>query len=374
MSEASVILPYAVACVQGYWENYNPNIHREFEDDAFKQRNLRRMCDYIDACFNVGANPMPVKVVVFTEFCIGGLYTPHTTTEEVKHHQAITIPGPETDVLAAKAKEHNVYIVANNHENDPTRPDFFFNTAFIINPDGKIILKYRKLNTFFGCAPHDIYSEYVNPVTGRKQDLFPVVDTRIGRLACMVCADMGLPELPRIYALKGADLILRCSSGYSWDSALMSLRVRALDNTIYMASANWAGQIISTDPLGDGRIPHTVDTRRGGGSMIVDYGGNVIAEAEGRTPQLVIGAIDVMTLRENRKRWTQPNLGRGNALAMTRTEMFAPYYNRTIYPPDDVLKHGPMIHHNDEKTLARRAQALKNLESFQDVYSENSVD
>ena len=58
---------------------------------------------------------------------------------------------------------------------------------------------------------------------------------------------------------------------------------------------------------------------------------------------------------------------------MTRTEMFAPYYNRTIYPPDDVLKNGPMRHHNDPKTKQRREQALQNLEGFVDVYSEDSV-
>jgi len=153
------IQPWTAACVQANWENYNPNVWGEFEGDTLKKRNLDMMCAYIDACFTVGALQRPVKLVCFPEFSIGGLYTTTTSNDDVKQWEAISIPGPETDRLAEKAKQYNIYIAAVNHENDPDYPDYFFNTAFIINPKGKIILKYRKLNTQFGCNPHDIFDE-----------------------------------------------------------------------------------------------------------------------------------------------------------------------------------------------------------------------
>lgn len=368
-----VIKPYTVCAVQVYWEVSNPNIRGEFEE-KFKERNLQRMCDSIDAC-SVGpiASPVPVKLICFPEFSIGGCYNSKTTTEEVKKYQAITIPGPETDVLAEKAKQYKIYIAAVNHENDPAIPDFFFNTAFIINPEGKIILKYRKLNCLFGCSPHDILSEYKNPITGTCEP-FPVVDTRIGRLACMICSDLHWPEIPKIYALKGAEVLLRLAAGYSVGIARSTLRVRAEDNTIYIVNENWAAGVLTTEQLGDTRIITNVDASEGGGCMIIDYQGNVIAEAQGNAPQIVTGAIDIMALRESRKYYRPIYvIKKGDMVAQTRTELYAPYYNKMIFPPNQVLTEGPMNYGGDPSVQKRRNQALENREQFLDFYSENNV-
>ena len=77
-----------------------------------------------------------------------------------------------------------MYLAAVNLELDPVWPDFCFNTGFIINPKGKVILKYRKTVTnnplTVTCSAHDIMEKYTDPITG-KYDPFPVVDTAIGR-------------------------------------------------------------------------------------------------------------------------------------------------------------------------------------------------
>jgi len=365
-----VIQPWTAACVQANWENYNPNVRGEFEGDTLKKRNLDMMCAYIDACFVVGAMPRPVKLVCFPEFGIGGLYNPWTTTEEVKKYQAVTIPGPETDMLAAKAKQYKTYIAAVNHENDPVRPDFFFNTAFIINPEGKIILKYRKLNTIFGCNPHDIFDEYRDPITG-EHDFFPVVETKIGRLSCGICADIMIPEIPKIYALKGADVWLHLTSGNGWGYPVDRLRMRAIDNTIYVVHENWAARVLTTEQLGNTRIATHLTTTGGGGSMVIDPYGTIIAQANGTSEQLVMGDIDVMTLREKRK--ATMLLGGGNAVSWTRTELYAPYYNKTIFPPNKVIEEGPMKHRDDEGSTRRRKQALENVIKGHNFYSEDEV-
>jgi predicted amidohydrolase len=367
------IKPWAVCLVQANWENYNPNLKGELEGEAFKKRNLEMMCAYIDACFSMSPRPKPVRLVCFPEFSIGGMYGRNTTTEEVKKYEAITIPGPETEVLAEKARQYNTYIAAVNHENDPVIPDYFFNTAFIINPKGKIILKYRKLNNLYGCNPHDIYDKYVNPITGKK-DFFPVVDTEIGRLSVGICADIYIPEIPKVFALKGADIWLHLTSSRSWLLDTHLLIARALDNTIYVAHENWASRVLTTLGEGAGKFSTHIDSFEGGGCMVIDPFGRILSEANGTAEQLVVAEIDVEKLREKRKVFVQLRGDNGNSLAWTRTELFRQYYNRTIFPPNGVLRDGPMKHSNDETLAKRRSEAMENLKGFLDFYYEEDVE
>jgi len=362
-----VIKRYSACCVQAYLEDFNPDIRGEFEGDELKMRNVEMMCDYIDAIFFHGESS--VKLVCFGEFGIGGKYAAKTTVEEVKKYEAISIPGPETDILAAKAKQHGIYITACNHENDPALPDNFMNTAFIINPKGKIILKYRKVDTQFGCAPHDIHDKYLNPITGTR-DYFPVVDTEIGRLACMICADIGSPEIPRIYALKGAEVLLHCNGGHVGEIDRIKIRARAADNTIYVVTDNRAGEVLLSKKVGDIRLPIRLGAGSGcGGSMIIGPYGKIIKEANGTSPQLVSGPIDIMDLREKRQMWLKG--GVGNYVARRRTEMYEPHFSRTIFPPNGVLMDGPMKRAHDETVTKRRKQAVRNILDGYDFYSED---
>jgi predicted amidohydrolase len=331
------------------------------------------MCDYIDHVFQAAVLPTQVRLFCFPEFGIGGHYSFQDTTADVKRQEAISIPGVETEALAARAKKYNCYIAAVNNENDPAYPDNFFNTAFIINPKGKIILKYRKMNIAFGLNPHDILDNYVNPITGVK-DYFPVVDTELGRLGCFICGDLGMPEIPRIYALKGCEVLLHLSSGYSWEMVINLLRARAVDNTIYMVHENW-GSITISERNFNGTPLTFSSSRGGGGSCIIDYNGDFIVRAEGNTPQVVLGMVDVARLRREREQWRRPNpFGQGgNFLANTRTELYAPFYSRSIYPPNTRKDGSVMAGPHDDSSRERRQMALANLKKFHDFYSEESV-
>jgi hypothetical protein len=176
--------------------------------------------------------------------------------------------------------------------------------------------------------------------------------------------------------MKGAELLLRLSSGYSWELARQTLRVRANDSTIYIASTNWAAAVLTSEKLGNSRVTTQVNARGGGGgSMIIDYNGNIIAEATSDSPQLVMGYIDIMKLRKERELWKSANpLGtRGNYLANMRTELYAPYYARTVYPPNGYFKDGPQQGAFDEIINRRRKQSLANLKGFHDWYREDEV-
>ena len=130
----------------------------------------------------------------------------------------------------------------------------------------------------------------------------------------------------------------------------------------YIVNDNYAGAIIGDfiDTSNDGGIVS------GGGSAIYDYLGNVIAEAQDATSQLVIGTVDIMALRKFREAGT-------DGVSGFRAELYAPYYARTIFPPNKILKEGPLEHVTDPKVLRWKAEATANRAGLYDFYSEKDV-
>jgi len=345
------------------------------------EKNLERYCGLIDYC--CGGNLAgrdgfaiagPVKLVTFGEFSITGAYMGVDPGEkrfgnrDVVKHLAIRIPGPETDVLARKAKQYGVYIAAVNFEADPEWPDFHLNTGFLLNPEGKIILKYRKILTDqpveISCSPHDVMDRYRNPITG-KFDPFPVVDTAIGRLAIMVCNDLNAPEIPRIYSMKGAEVVMHLTSGLSSSGAgwhahgvIEALkRSRAYDNAVYFVQADWGPELGATFPR----------SRNQSRSAIFEYTGRELARAEDSSEMVVRARVDIEAARQFRAQFYK------NPLSMMRAELYAPYYSGTIYPPNTFLKNGPIEATLDEMQRGYFNQAAENLAKRQDFYSEKDV-
>ena len=82
-----------------------------------------------------------------------------------------------------------------------------FNTNFIIGPEGDIVLKYHKWHIpayiGLGTSPHDLFTEYCEKIGGDIKDLFPVIDTSIGKLGTMTCHDGCTPEVSRALGYNG---------------------------------------------------------------------------------------------------------------------------------------------------------------------------
>ena len=345
-----------------------------FKDNI--KKNLDHYCDLIDFChdkfFSVSG---PMRLIAFGEFCITGLYWACNrgdktfNNREVIKHLAIRIPGDETNVLAQKAIQHNCYIAAANLEYDPEWPDFHFNCGFLINPKGKIVLKYRKITTSnqpveFGCSPHDMLREYRNPIT-KKFDPFPVVETSIGRIAIMVCGDLRAPEIPRIYSLKGADMLLRLTSGYSDSMSGLfpegivesTLLVRAHDNAMYLINCNRGHEVGSIMP----------EARAGAGSMISDYMGNSLVKARDSNEVVIRARVDIQACRKYRHTYFL------NPVTMIRSELFYPYFSKSVYPPNSFLEDGPIEELLNRKQLQLYEQAVENMKKCYDSYSEEEV-
>jgi predicted amidohydrolase len=112
------------------------------------------------------------------------------------------VPGEETDKLAEKAVELDAYINGVVLEYDPEwGEDLVFNTSFILDPNGKVILKYRKmmpaLHFETAASPHDLLEDYYKKYGKGKallEVMFPVVETEIGKLGAIICMDGHFPE------------------------------------------------------------------------------------------------------------------------------------------------------------------------------------
>ncbi|WP_020595617.1 nitrilase-related carbon-nitrogen hydrolase [Spirosoma panaciterrae] len=246
------------------------------------------------------------------------------TVEQWVDKAALEIDGRLYEAISAMVQRQQVYFSGNVYEQDPFFPELYFQTSFIMGPNGDVLLRYRRLNTLFTPTPHDVWELYLEAYG--YDSLFPVAKTNIGNLACIASDDILYPEVARCLTMQGAEVLLHSSS--ELNSPLptakgIAKQARAIENMAYVVSANSAGIVGSSIPA------NTTD----GGSSIIDPKGLILAKA-GSGESLVANAdIDLAALREFRQRPSASNL-----LARQRTELYAGSYTKhTAYPPGTLL-------------------------------------
>ncbi|MDO3385740.1 carbon-nitrogen hydrolase [Gilvimarinus sp. SDUM040013] len=183
--------------------------------------------------------------------------------------QAETIPGPTTTTLGAVARELGIVIVASLFEKRAT--GLYHNTAVVIERDGTIAGKYRKMH-----IPDDpgFYEKfYFTP-----GDLgFEPIATSVGRLGVLVCWDQWFPEAARLMAMAGAEFLIY-PTAIGWcpsdepdekqrqkDAWVTVQRAHAVANGVPVISVN--------------RVGHEVDP--GGGEGIDFWGNSFVAGPQG---------------------------------------------------------------------------------------------
>ena len=306
-----------------------PHVEVATDRDGIR-RNLDRALDMIE--FGVGYYwEVPVRLAVFPEYFLQGVTTPGKGEHGIKEFmkKAITFDDDEILALVEKCREHSMYIAAGGVvEEVRAFPGRWFNTAFILGPGG-VELVYRKYHVpasiGLGTSPHDMWDEYGAAVGTDIKDLFPVLDTPIGKLGCMTCHDGATPEVSRALGFNGVEVIchpvaLQEVEGVSapWDFWMFSRRTRAHDNMAYLLGSNWG----------------TVDYRFypkafcAGNSFAIDYTGMVMRHASYPEEQVLAAVIDIEALREHRTRINH------NMWVDVRTEAFRQIYEDPIYPPN----------------------------------------
>ena len=263
-----------------------------------------------------------LKLVVVPEYFLTG-YPLGDSISGWAVKAALAIDGPEYQRLGDLCRDCGVYFSGNAYELDLHFPGLYFQTSFIIDDQGHLILRYRRLVSMFSPTPHDLWDRYLE-IYG-LEGVFPVADTPLGRLACVASEEILYPEIARSLALRGAEVLLHSSSEVSSTRLTpkdIAKRARAHENNCWLISANSAGML-------DVDMPNqSVD----GLSKVVDYLGEVRAEAGSGESMAAQANIDIGALRHYRAR-----PGMGNMLARQRLGVFAATYAGTVYPANTML-------------------------------------
>jgi len=193
--------------------------------------------------------------------------------------QAEPIPGYTTDFLCSEAKKYGVYIHGGSITELIPNEKKFYNTTAMINDKGEIIAKYRKLHTFDVTLPDGTVNMESEKVLPGKDVV--TVNTEYGKLGFSICYDIRFPELFRLLAIKGAQIIFTPANFTMptgkdhWDTIL---RTRAIENTCYIVAAGQIGKKTNFTAFGN--------------SMIIDPWGTIIAKAKDE-PSVAVAEIDL---------------------------------------------------------------------------------
>lgn len=237
-----------------------------------KEENLKRMTE---AVHRVKQLYPEVSLIVFPECAVTGYECP-------EQYAIVAEPWPGGEslrTLSALAREVDVALVYGFVESDSQGEQTrFYNSAALIERDGTPLGRYRKTHLVEGMET-DFFE---------AGDEFPVFDTSFGKVGIMICWDCVFPEVARMLAVNGAELILvpeAVEKGIEreWDLALAA---RAFDNVAYVASCNHVGTDRSLSYFGRSAIYAPL--------------GEIISQA-GEDEQILTATIDYALLRERRE-------------------------------------------------------------------------
>ena len=256
------------------------------------QGNIERLKANIRRAASEGA-----ELVVLQELH-NGLY--FCQTEDTRLFDlAEPIPGPSTETFGELARELGIVLVLSLFER--RAPGLYHNTAVVLERDGSIAGKYRKMH-----IPDD--PAYYEKFYFTPGDLgFEPIDTSVGRLGVLVCWDQWYPEAARLMAMRGADLLIY-PTAIGWESSdtdeekarqlgawVTVQRGHAVANGLPVVSVNRVGH--EPDPSGQ-----TNGIRFWGNSFVAGQQGELLAELSNDEETVRVVEVD-MARSENVRRW-----------------------------------------------------------------------
>ncbi len=252
--------------------------------------NLDHMLELIDKAQFFGGRK---DLLCFHEFPIQG-WNPWDREEILR--LAIEIPGPETEAIAAKARQYNCYIKFGAYARDKNWPGHILSITSIIGPDGKLVARDWKARNIKGVFPgFELVTTTIYNVLDRYMEMYgadaviPVHQTDIGNL-CTSSVQLE-PELFRVMAMKGAELILRTASG-GFNPA--DIQMCSAYNKVYSVIVNNA-----VSPENPGFMDDAFGAA--GGTAIYDPRGKTLAIADSKFEQQVISRIPLASFRARHK-------------------------------------------------------------------------
>ncbi|BAY47707.1 nitrilase/cyanide hydratase and apolipoprotein N-acyltransferase [Scytonema sp. HK-05] len=292
------------------------------EARSLMQNTINRLAQQIAA--SIAFIGFDCRLIVLPEYFLTGF--PMGESLAVWAEKAcLEMAGAEYEELGKIAQKHSIFLAGNAYELDPNFPGLYFQSCFVIDPSGSVVLRYRRLNSMFAPTPHDVWDKYLDCYG--LEGVFPVAKTAIGNLAAIASEEILYPEVTRCLAIRGAEIFLHSTSEvYGKERAPKEAAkiCRAVENIAYVVSSNTAGIA---------NIPIPVASADGG-SKIIDYRGLVLAETGEGESMAAFAEIDLAALRRYRRR---PGLN--NLLSRQRFELYTESYRHShFYPANTMLE------------------------------------
>ena len=196
------------------------------------------------------------------------------------HKYTHPIPCELTEMLSDYAKNFNANIIGGSFFEEDNKK--VYNTSVIFNRKGEIIGKYRKMHLFdaFGFGE----SKAITP--GERPFVAELDEVRFG---VAICYDIRFPEIFRYYADKGTNIVFVPAAFFqpNHDHWYLNICSRALDNTMFIATANqtgryWVGRSMAVNPWG---IP-VASAGTEEGYYIADINLNLINQVREKLPTM----------------------------------------------------------------------------------------
>ena len=250
--------------------------------EKIKQANIDKNVGFIDAAAKQGVQALCMQEVFTTPyFC---------AEQEPRWYEAVEkIPdGPTVRLMQEVAKKHRMVLIVPIYEEEIT--GVYYNTAAVIDADGKYLGKYRK-NHIPHTKPGFWEKYYFKP--GNLG--YPTFETAVGRIGVYICYDRHFPEGARALGLNGAEIVFNPSatvaglSEYLWE---LEQPAHAVANGYFVGAINRVGH---EQPWDIGEFY--------GKSYFCNPRGKIIAQASRDSDELVVADLDLDQIREVRNVW-----------------------------------------------------------------------
>jgi predicted amidohydrolase len=255
--------------------------------------NLDRATKYIEEASAAGAHIICLPETVTTNGVLNSNGKPE-------------VSNTWTSFFQEKARTHSIVVIAPFFVADGKE---IYNQASVFNASGDSIRYYRK------AQPTGSEAQWITP--GNE---FPIIDLGFATIAVMICMDLYFPEIARIYAMKGAEILFwpTTTHGPTQSGLEAQLRSRAIDNSLWIVESNLAGH-----------PPYAPYHGRyhPGNARIVDFNGDIIAQT-GRRAGLAIADIDLDERRTtaNVVLINDPDNTRADLESLARMDLYAKEY------------------------------------------------
>ena len=248
-----------------------------------KESMIQKHEEYVHKAAKQGA-----QFMLFQEL----FYVPYFCQVQDKQYYSYTelIPdGPTTKRMQSLAKETGMVLVVPMYEEDSQTSGIYYNTAAVIDADGKYLGKYRKTH-----IPN--VNGFWEKFYFRPGNLgYPVFDTAVGKVGVYICYDRHFPEGARALGLNGAEIVLipsatsRGLSEHLWRIEQVS---HAVANGYYVGTINRVG----IEPLGENDFY--------GQSYFVDPRGQFVGEVgDAHNEELLVRSLNLDLIQEVRQTW-----------------------------------------------------------------------